>query len=143
MQERLIAGYVRHIAILHVDTVRAIHTEQQMYRQLLRFMWADLFNLRAQCIDALEDLDEPARTAILADAASQTAAEQFLLAGIAGESEQGVPLRRLSTRMASLLFRQVEQLKDGNDKTLGLSVIDRQRFMRWAPQAIAHTFSQH
>lgn len=143
MQERLFAGYVRHIAILHVDTVRAIHTEQQMYRQLLRFMWADLFNLRAQCIDALEDLDEPARTAILADAASQTAAEQFLLAGIAGESEQGVPLRRLSTRMASLLFRQVEQLKDGNDKTLGLSVIDRQRFMRWAPQAIAHTFSQH
>ncbi|MBA4255961.1 MAG: hypothetical protein C0445_08820 [Polaromonas sp.] len=143
LQERLFAGYVRHYAILHVDTVRAVHTEQQMYRPLLRFMWADLLHQRSQCIDALEELDEAARTAILADAASQTTAEQFLLAGIAGESEQGVPLRRLSTRMASLLFRQVEQLKDGNGKTLGLSVIDRQRFMRWAPQAIAHTFSQH
>ncbi len=143
LMENLFAEYLRHLSILHVDSVRSIHAEQRMYRHVLRFFWADLQNLRARCADALDDLNEAARIEILANFADQPAAVQFLLAGLAGESEQGVALRTLSKQMATLLFRQVEQFKDGDGKTLGLSVIDRQRFMRWAPQAIAHTFSQH
>ena len=142
MGDALFEQYLTHRAILNNDTVAAIETERRLYRPVLRFMWQDLLRQRAQCADALDDLDDVLRAEILAMVTSQPTAVKFLLAGMTGESGHGVAPRALAEHLAGLLLREVEQFKDGKDKTLGLSVSDRQRFMRWAPDAIAHMFSQ-
>lgn len=142
LKVELFGRYMRNASVLQVDSMRAMATESRMYRQVLRFVWHDLLALHAQCADALEDLDEATRAEILASSPGQTVIEQFLLVGMAGESDQGVSPRALAKYLAAALFRQVEQLKDESGKTLGLSQLDRQRFMRWAPTAIARTFSE-
>ena len=143
MGSELLARYLEHRSILNQNSMSAMETERGIYRPVLRFIWQDLLAQQAQCADALDDLDDATRTAIFSEASGWTGAQKFLLLGMKEGADQTVSARALAQHLSSLLYAQVEQLKDERDKTLGLSATDRQRFMRWAPDAMARMFSQH
>lgn len=135
--------YRQHDQQLRADSVRAMQIEQRILARPLRLLWADVLRRRAECSEALDELDAAARDALLAGVDAKPATVRFLLLGMEGEHERGVSPRALARHLAVLSFQHLKRLKDKHgERTLGLGLLDQQRFMRWAPAHIARLLSR-
>ena len=136
----LFAQYLRHAAMLRSDSVQAIELERRICRTALGLFWWHVLDHRAHCCEALQALSSEAHEEIRLQAVGRRAVDRFLLEGM--DTADGAGARELAKDMAVLLWSHIARFKDSQDKTLGLGPIDRQRFMRWAPKAIAPLLSQ-
>jgi hypothetical protein len=140
VRAELFAQYQRHTATLRSDSVRAIELERRICRSALALFWLHVLDQRDQCCDALGSMNDDVQEEVRLQVAGRRAIDRFLVAGM--DTAGGASARELTKDMALLLWSHLARLKDSQNKTLGLGTIDRQRFMRWAPKAIALLLSQ-
>lgn len=141
LKETLFKAY-RHAgnALINVDSASAIEIEKRLQRPAMHWLASELHRIRDLCADALDAMDDSARIALLESQSTPSEVVQFFLGGLTQEAGRSVSTRELSEVLARLLYKQVAQIADGKEM-LGLSVIDRQRFMRWAPGAITQAIA--
>lgn len=143
--EGLIDQYLAHGRILSGDTVRAIETERRIWPRALVRVWLDLQRQREHCIEALDDMGEEERAAVLSSLSGKRAVDRYLLVGMETTDSTGVSPAALARDLATLIFnatRRRSRKHNGQDKFIGLDAQDKQRFLRWAPDAIAHLFNR-
>ncbi len=144
LQGRLFHAYVKSFQrFLNDDSVEAIRMERRIHQRhrVGPYVCEQVLAARAQCAEALVDMGESEREALLADPSHLSALDRYLLHGLENESEQAPSLRTLGEYLAERVFDCMEKLENEGAK-LGLSLIDRQRFRRWAPQALAEQFAR-